>query len=102
MRKKRKRGTQSLSNPDRSHIKTNIKLELQEAVLLHQSGQLKQAATIYQQVLDIEPENANAWHLLGLVSHQSGQSETAITLIKQALNISPNQLNYLHNLANIL
>jgi len=97
MRKKRKRGTQSLSNPDRSHIKTNIKLELQEAVLLHQSGQLKQAATIYQQVLDIEPEN-----LLGLVSHQSGQSETAITLIKQALNISPNQLNYLHNLANIL
>ena len=75
---------------------------LQEAVLLHQSGQLKQAATIYQQVLDIEPENANALHLLGLVSHQSGQSETAITLIKQALNISPNQLNYLHNLANIL
>ena len=75
---------------------------LQEAVLLHQSGQLKQATTIYQQVLDIEPENANALHLLGLVSHQSGQSETAITLIKQALNISPNQLNYLHNLANIL
>ena len=75
---------------------------LQEAVLLHQSGQLKQAATIYQQVLDIEPENANALHLLGLVSHQSGQSETAITLIEQALNISPNQLNYLHNLANIL
>ena len=75
---------------------------LQEAVLLHQSGQLKQAATIYQQVLDVEPGNVDALHLLGLVSHQSGQPETAVTLIKQALDISPNQLDFLHNLANIL
>ena len=80
----------------------DVHSSLQEAILLHQSGQFKQAATIYQRVLDIEPANANALHLLGLVFHQSGQPESAIILIKQALDISPNQLNFLHNLANIL
>ena len=80
----------------------DVHSSLQEAILLHQSGQLKQASTIYQRVLDIEPENANALHLLGLVSHQSGQPEAAIILIKQALGIAPNQLNFLYNLANIL
>ena len=57
---------------------TAIRSELQRAVLLHQSGQLQQAAIIYKQVLDIDPENGDALHLLGLVSHQSGQSANAI------------------------
>ena len=80
----------------------NQLLNLQEAVSLHQSGKLQQAKVIYQQILELEPNNADALHLLGLVFHQSGQSDTAITLIKQALEIFPNQLNFLSNLANIL
>ena len=88
--------------PDPAYIEISVKPDLQRAVLLHQSGQLQQAATIYKQVLDIDPENGDALHLLGLVSHQSGQSATAIALIKRALKISPNQHDFLCNLADIL
>ncbi|MCS5613326.1 MAG: tetratricopeptide repeat protein, partial [Candidatus Poribacteria bacterium] len=72
------------------------------AIALHQSGQLKEAATIYKQVLDTDPANVDALHLLGLVSHQSGQSTTAIALIKRALVVSPDHPDFLRNLANIL
>ena len=81
---------------------TDIRPDLQKAVSLHQSRQLKQAKTIYQQILEIEPGNADILHLLGLISYQSSQLETAIALIERALDISPNQLNYLWNLAKIL
>ena len=81
---------------------TTVRSDLQSAIALHQSGQLKEAATIYKQVLDTDPANGDALHLLGLVSHQSGQSTTAIALIKRALKISPNQPDFLRNLANIL
>ena len=83
-------------------LDTTIRSDLQSAIALHQSGQLKEAATIYKQVLDTDPANGDALHLLGLVSHQSGQSETAIALIKRALEVSPDHPDFLRNLANIL
>ena len=70
---------------------TEVLSNLQKAGSLHQSGKLQQAKNIYQQILEMEPENADALHLLGLISYQFGQSETAITLIKQALGISAPQ-----------
>ena len=81
---------------------TTVRSDLQSAIALHQSGRLKEAATIYKQVLDTDPANGDALHLLGLVSHQSGQSTTAIALIKRALKISPDHPDFLRNLANIL
>ena len=81
---------------------TTVRSDLQSAIVLHQSGQLKEATTIYKQVLDTDPANGDALHLLGLVSHQSGQSETAIALIKRALEVSPDHPDFLRNLANIL
>ena len=79
-----------------------IRSDLQKAVLLHQSGELAQAGIIYKRVLETDPENSDALHLLGLVSHQSGQSATAIGLIKRALKVFPNQPDFLRNLGNIL
>ena len=81
---------------------TTVRSDLQSAIALHQSGRLKEAATIYKQVLDTDPANGDALHLLGLVSHQSGQSTTAIALIKRALEVSPDHPDFSHNLANIL
>ena len=102
MCKEEKSKIEGSSKLNSAYIETNVELDLQRAVLLHQSGELAQAGIIYKRILDVDPKNVDALHLLGLVSHQSGQSATAITLIKRALKISPNQPDFLRNLGNIL
>ena len=102
MCKEEKSKIEGSSKLNSAYIETNVELDLQRAVLLHQSGELAQAGIIYKRILDVDPKNVDALHLLGLVSHQSGQSATAIMLIKRALKISPNQPDFLRNLGNIL
>ena len=39
----------------------------------HQRGQLDEAARIYQLLLDLDADNADALHLLGVLEHQRGE-----------------------------
>ena len=52
-------------------------------------GKLAEAGAIYREVLEKEPRNAPALHLLGVLALQSGQFEPGIDLIRQALAILP-------------
>ena len=48
------------------------------AVQHHQAGRLQQAEQIYRNILAVEPNNANAIHLLGLIAYQVGRHEVAV------------------------
>ena len=61
----------------------------QVASQCHQNGDLNRAETIYHQILEIQPENADAYHLLGLVSYQRSHFTDAIRFICQATAIDP-------------
>jgi hypothetical protein len=37
----------------------------------HQAGQLPQTEQIYRQILEVEPNHADAWHLLGVLAHKN-------------------------------
>jgi len=65
-----------VSNPSQSERAT-----LERAMALHRRGQIPQAAQLYDQVLASNSENADAWHLLGVIAHQTGQQERAIERI---------------------
>ncbi len=75
---------------------------LQKAAAYHQKGDLQQAAQIYKQLLEAEPEHADANHLLGLIAHQSGNHELAVQLILKAVNKNPSYPLYYDNLAIVL
>ncbi|OIO70469.1 MAG: hypothetical protein COW19_00125 [Zetaproteobacteria bacterium CG12_big_fil_rev_8_21_14_0_65_55_1124] len=75
---------------------------LQKATACHQKGELQQAAEIYQQLLEMDSEHADANHLLGLIAHQSGKHELAVQLILKAINKNPSQPMYYDNLAIVL
>ena len=64
------------------------KLTIQQAIELamqhHGQGHLSQAETIYQQILQTDPSQPVALHLLGVIAHQVGKYEKAVDLITKA------------------
>jgi tetratricopeptide (TPR) repeat protein len=73
--------------------------ELAEAFRLHQSGDLPAAARLYQSITTRDPQQAEAYHLLGVVHHQQGQSAKAVELINRAISLRPSIAPYHSNLA---
>ena len=61
-----------------------------ELAMQHQTaGRLPQAESIYQQILQADPNQPDALRLLGVIAHQAGKSNIAVDLITQALAIKP-------------
>jgi protein O-GlcNAc transferase len=56
----------------------------------HQAGNFPQAEQVYRQILQAEPQNVDALHLLGVLAHQVGRNEAAIEWIGHALALNPN------------
>jgi predicted O-linked N-acetylglucosamine transferase (SPINDLY family) len=74
----------------------------QDAISLHQQGQLGQAEAIYRQLLEIDPANADALHLLGVIAHQTSNHKSAVDMISHAIRINPQVSIYYSNLGNAL
>jgi len=65
-----------------------------------QSGQLEEAARIYNQILALEPDNPVAHVELGMIALKRGQQELAIDCFSKAIEIDPNQPDS-HNILGI-
>ena len=75
---------------------------LQDAISFHQQGELYQAEAIYRHLLTIDRRNADALHLLGVITAQTGNHQGAVDLIGLAIEINPNVASYQSNRANSL
>lgn len=62
---------------------------LARAIKDHQAGRLREAQRVYQDILQVQPGNAEALHLLGVVHHQSGNHDRAVDLIGRAIHANP-------------
>ncbi len=76
--------------------------DLHSAVTHHQAGRLAEAAEIYRQVLEVDPTNADANHLLGAIAFQEGRFDDAIELIAKATAVKPDEPNFNINLGKAL
>ena len=68
------------------------------AVQHHQAGRLAQAEQLYRQILAANPNQAQAWHLLGVVAQQVGQPEVAIQHIERAIELRGDAAEFYNNL----
>jgi len=75
---------------------------LEQALNLHQTGHLREASVLYEDVLLVEPENAEALHLSGLIAHQQGRVNTAVERIGQAIHLRPQSKTFVKNLCAVL
>ncbi len=71
---------------------------LQQGLALHQSGRGGEAAAFYLRVLERNPRQPAASHLLGLVRLQQGQPREAVEHLSRAVSASPGNAQYLGNL----
>jgi predicted O-linked N-acetylglucosamine transferase (SPINDLY family) len=75
---------------------------IKTAVSYHHAGNLIAAENLGRKILAIQPEHADALHLLGVVTHQKGSLAKAVDLIEKAMHFNPNEPSYYNSLANIL
>lgn len=77
-------------------------VRLQQAVALHQKGNLPQAEAIYLEILGRQPDYPDALHLLGVLAGQAGDHERAVELIGRAIRRDPGNAHFHNNLGNFL
>jgi protein O-GlcNAc transferase len=72
------------------------------AVRYHRSGNLQQAEAIYRQILQADPNHADALQLLGVIAAQAGRFELAVQYISRAIRKRPSDPTFHNNLGNAL
>ncbi|MGA2440214.1 MAG: tetratricopeptide repeat protein [Tepidisphaeraceae bacterium] len=75
---------------------------MQIAMEHHRAGRLAEAEAIYRQILQRDPNDAEALHMLGVIAGQTGHSEAAIHLIRRAIGLQPDWAEAHNNLGSIL
>jgi predicted O-linked N-acetylglucosamine transferase (SPINDLY family) len=71
---------------------------IQQAIPLHQTGHLDEAAVLYRQALIADPNCCDALNLLGVLARQQNRHADAIDFIRRAIAIQPGIPDYHFNL----
>lgn len=71
-----------------------IEEALSVAVDHHAAGRLEEAGILYGRILDVDPDNAPALHLAGVLACQTGHPETALDLLGRAVRQAPGAAAY--------
>jgi len=69
----------------------------QQALALHQRGQLAQAQALYKDVLKTQPRHPDALYLLGVIAGQARDHKSAANLIGQAIALNPGNAFFHYN-----
>ena len=74
----------------------------EQAVRMHQSGNVRGAAAAYRVLLTTDPRNAQLLNLLGVASLQLGDAADAVKLLSEAVKRQPSAADYHDNLGSAL
>lgn len=72
--------------------------DIEQALAYQQAGELDRAKAIYLNVLSLDPENPDAWHLLGMTLHAANEHSAAIECLQNANQLTPNHPEILSNM----
>ncbi len=80
----------------------SLTVTLEEARAHHRAGSLHKAQRLYRRILESDPCNAEALHLLGVAALQSGRREEAGELIRKAIELASNRVEFHNDLGEVL
>ena len=67
----------------------NLEGKFQQALSLHQQGQLPRAQALFEEILSLQPKHAGALTVLGLMAGQTGNYARAAQLFGKAVAVDP-------------
>jgi protein O-GlcNAc transferase len=80
----------------------NDRQKLHTAFSFHQRGNVKEAANLYRQLIESDPNNFQALQYLGVIEAGAGRIEHAKSLMARSLAIQPANIQFIENYASIL
>src|SRR5262249_33863484 len=84
------------------HPSSPLDITLQRAIIHHQAGRMPEAEQSYRDILQTEPNCADANHNLGILMMQQGKVELSLPYLRAALEGNPEKgqywLSYAENL----
>ena len=86
------------SGPDAAALEAKIG----RGLALHQQNRLADAERIYREVLQQQPNNFTALHLLGVIALQARRARLAVELIGKAIALKPDYADAYSNRGNAL
>jgi tetratricopeptide (TPR) repeat protein len=87
--------------PQRAEL-SRVALLLANALAEHQAGRLAEAEKVYKQVLEIQSDQFDSLHLLGVILFQRGDPAASVEQIDRALKRNPNDAAAHNNRGNAL
>jgi predicted TPR repeat methyltransferase len=75
---------------------------IHDAIAYHQQGRLREAESIYLDLLLKQPNDIDALHYLGVLRMRQGRRDEAIDFVKRALKLAPRNADAWNNLGNML
>ena len=72
------------------------------AVAAFRSGRLREAEQVCREVLAVEPRNADAFNLLGVIAGTAGDHASAAELMQRSVALAPDVMEFRRNLAKAL
>jgi predicted TPR repeat methyltransferase len=94
--------TASTTGPAPRELTMTLEEGLAYGVKRHQAGDLDQAETIYDTVLQRHPGRVDVLNLLGILKHQRGDLAAAAALMRRVVELEPNADGVWNNLGNVL
>ncbi len=73
---------------------------LATAIQHQRAGRLRVAETIHRRILAADPDQPDAWHLLGLIASEAGNQQAGVECIQRALLLRPEWAEAHFNLGN--
>jgi protein O-GlcNAc transferase len=82
--------------------RNDVKTALAAAQRMYQSGQLHQAKSAFERVLQLDKKEPDSLHCLGLILFQLGNQQEGIRFVKRAAEVRPRHVETLYNLGIML
>ncbi len=64
----------------------------------HRTGRYADAEQLYRQILEVDPNQPDAWHLLGVIAYEVQRADLAVEYIQKAIAVNPHDGVYYGNL----